>query len=105
MLQLEAVGGGDGFYLQVQGESDREGVLRFTMNAVANQVEGRLNLHKPNRPGDQKSFQDVGIPAILIFWEKAEQHNLPAEEDDEIDPRRVAQSGRMVSLGLMMLAR
>jgi hypothetical protein len=42
---------------------------------------------------------------MLIRWEKAETDNLPAEFDDEIDPDRLAQTGRTLTLAAMMLAR
>jgi hypothetical protein len=104
-LQLEAVGGGGGFYLQAQGDPDREGVLRFTVDAAAGQVEGRLDLVRSSRNSDHESFRRAGIPAMLIYWEEANRENLPAPLADEIDPYRLGVTGRTVTLALMMLAR
>jgi Zn-dependent M28 family amino/carboxypeptidase len=105
MLQLEAVGGGHGFRLQALGDRHREAVLRFTMETAANQLEGRLKLPlNLSYPSDQESFQNLGIPALLIRWEKAEEQNLPAEHDDELDPFRIGLTGRTSTLAVMMLA-
>ncbi len=104
MFQLEAVGGGRGFRLQTQGDPSREAVLRFLMEVAARQVEARLILAEPTHSGDQESFQWMGVPAVLIRWEKAEAENVPVQFDDEIDPLRLGQTGRTVTLAVMMLA-
>ncbi|MFC1976371.1 hypothetical protein ACFLXQ_08220 [Chloroflexota bacterium] len=74
-----------GLYLPGQSEPDSEGVLRFSLDSAAGQVEGRLSLRKPSRSSDQDSFRQVGIPAMFVYWEKAAPGNLPAEFDDEVD--------------------
>ncbi|MBN1995256.1 MAG: M20/M25/M40 family metallo-hydrolase [Anaerolineae bacterium] len=104
MFQLEAVGGGRGFRLQAHGDKE-EVMLRFTVEAAARQVEARLNsFPKSAPPSDHESFRRKGIPAMLISWEKAATENLPLPYDDEIDLLRLGQTGRTVTLALMMLA-
>jgi hypothetical protein len=105
LLQLEAVGGGRGFRLELQGDRQREAAVRFLLEAAGGQVDARLTASPPELSGDQSPFQWLGVPAMLIRWEKAETDNLPAEFDDEIDPDRLAQAGRTLTLTAMMLAR
>jgi hypothetical protein len=104
VLQLEAVGGGRGFRLQIQGDREREAALRFLIEAAAGQVAARVTSAAAEQTGDQTSFQWLGVPAMLIRWEKAEVDNLPAEFDDEIKPERLGQAGRTVTLTALMLA-
>ena len=79
-------------------------MLRFTMDAAAGQVETRLNsFPKSSPPSDHELFRRQEIPALLVFWEKAKEHNLPAQHDDEIDPLRLGQTGRAVTLAMMIL--
>jgi Zn-dependent M28 family amino/carboxypeptidase len=105
ILQLEAVGGGRGFRLQAQGDWQREAVLRFATETAANQMEARLAWTEVDQPASRESFRNLGIPGLLLRWEKAEPHNLPAEFDDEVEPLRLGQTGRTVTLASMMLAR
>jgi len=104
MVQLEAIGGGRGFWLQAEGNPALDQALRLTFEAAAQAVEARLQTLNPVQPGGQAVFQERGIPSLLIHWENASALNLPAEADDEIKPERLKQSGETVTLGLMMLS-
>lgn len=104
MVQLEAIGGGRGFWLQTEGNPALDQALRLTFEAAAQAVEARLQTLNPVQPGSPTFFQERGIPSLLVHWENASALNLPAEADDEIKPERLQQSGETVTLGLMMLS-
>ncbi|MFQ5421526.1 MAG: M28 family metallopeptidase, partial [Anaerolineae bacterium] len=105
LVELDAIGGGSGYYLQAQGDPNREAVLRFSIAAAARQIEGRLDLVKSSRSGAQETFRAVGVPAMLVYWKGAAQKSLPADLADKIDSYRLGVTGRAVALTLMMLAR
>lgn len=134
MLQMDAVGGGGGHYMEVQGFQEQEGLLRFDMQVAEDLVDGRLKLAVPSevasmysgsagpelylspfegvanqllnaRPSDQMPFHAAGIPAVLITWRGANEDNWPDEIADEVEPYRLEVTGRMVTLVMMNLAR
>ncbi len=132
MLQLDAVAGGSGHYMEVQGLRQQEGLLMFNMQAAEDLVDGRLKLAVPAemtkvesteisdiymspfdglanqllnaRPSDQAPFHQLGIPSILVTWRGANEDNWPDEIADEAEPYRLGVTGRMVTLSLMMTA-
>jgi len=106
LFQLDAVGGGfAGFRLEAQGNQQREGLLLWTLDAAADQVEGRFILGKTDRHSDERPFQEAGIPAVLLTWVGSSEDNLPGGLDYEVDPYKLGVTGRTVTLALMMLAR
>jgi len=105
MLQLDAVGGGSGYYLEARGEWEQDGVLLFSMMATEDLADGRLALRGQARESDQVPFHEVGLPTLLITWRGASEDNWPVEIADEVDPYRLGVTGRMVTLALMSIAR
>jgi hypothetical protein len=104
VLALDAVGGGRGYFLEAQGDPEREGVLRFTVQAAEQWVDGRLTLTRPSQTSDHTPFQEVGIPGLLLTWRESSEDNLPAEFADPVEPYRLGVTGKMVALTLMALA-
>jgi Zn-dependent M28 family amino/carboxypeptidase len=105
MLQLDAVGGGDGYYLEAQGGGDREGLLLFALATAEEWVDGRLAIKALWAEGDHVTFREVGIPTLLIAWRDASERNWPVGLADEVEPYRLGVTGRVLSLALMALAR
>jgi Zn-dependent M28 family amino/carboxypeptidase len=105
MVQLDTVGGGDGYYLEAQSEGEPEGLLLFNLMATEDLVDGRLALSNKWGQSDQVPFYDAGVPALLLTWREASDDNWPVEIADEVDPYRLGVTGRMVSLAVMSLAR
>jgi Zn-dependent M28 family amino/carboxypeptidase len=105
MLQLDTVGGGNGYYLEAQGGSAREGLLLFNLQVADEWVDGRLTLGGRWAPSDQVSFAEAGIPSLLITWRGSSEDNLPAGIADEVDPYRLGVTGRIVTLAVMATAR
>ncbi len=105
MLQLDAVGGGSGYYLEARGEWEQDGMLLFSMMATEDLVDGRLALRGQSGESDQVPFHEAGLPTLLITWRGASEDNWPVEIADEVDPYRLGVTGRMVTLALMSVAR
>jgi Zn-dependent M28 family amino/carboxypeptidase len=104
-LQLDAVGGGHGYYLEAQGGGDREGLLLFNLMVAEELVDGRFAVRARGNESDQVPFQDAGIPTLLISWREASERNWPVELADEVQLDRLGITGRMVALAAMALAR
>jgi Zn-dependent M28 family amino/carboxypeptidase len=133
VLQLDAVGGGGGHYMEAQGFREQEGLLLFSMQVAEDLVDGRLKLAaqaaldqpveaEPGRvlyaspweglssmllntqPSDQAVFHQLGISAVLVTWRGANEDNWPDEIADEVEPYRLGVTGRMVTLVLMTVA-
>ncbi len=105
MLQLDAVGGGGGYYLEARGEWEQDGVLLFSMMATEDLIDGRLALRGQSGESDQVPFHKAGLPTLLITWRGGSEDNWPVEIADEVDPYRLGVTGRMVTLALMSMAR
>jgi hypothetical protein len=132
MLQLDAVGGGSGHYMEAQGLWDREGLLLFACEVAAGEVDGRLKLSAPpqedtvsnlgtelymapwegriakmlqSRTSDQVPFRQADIPTLLVTWRGSSEDNWPVGIADEVEPYRLGVTGRMVTFVAMSLAR
>ncbi|MBN1584227.1 MAG: M20/M25/M40 family metallo-hydrolase [Anaerolineae bacterium] len=104
-IHLDAVGGGDGFFLQVEGTPAQEGLLRFGFQVAEERVDGRLALAKPSDQGDHLPFRERGVPSTLVAWRDASEENLPDEMADQVEPYRLGVAGRMVIFALVSIAK
>jgi hypothetical protein len=108
IVQLDAVGGGDGYFLEAQGDPEREGHLRFVMQAAEEWVDGRLTLTRPTKRSDHSPFRELdiqpSIPGLLLTWRESSETNLPTEFADPVEPYRLGVTGKMTTLALMALA-
>jgi uncharacterized protein len=106
VLHLEAVGGGEGYYLGAEGDRVQDGLLRFTMERAEEVLDGRLSVSSPpTRDDPVVLFREAGIPTLRLRWREASEENWPIEYADEVQPYRLGVTGRMVTLALMALAR
>jgi hypothetical protein len=132
MLQLDAVGGGAGHYMEAEGLRETEGQLLFSMEAAEDLVDGRLQLTAPRetsllseekdpiyisifegvssqwvraKQSDHAPFRQIGVPTLLVTWRGASEDNWPVEIADEVEPYRLGVTGRMVTLVMMSVAR
>jgi Zn-dependent M28 family amino/carboxypeptidase len=104
VIQLDAVGGGRGYFLEAQGDPSREGLLRFTIEASEAWVDGRLTLTRPLGQSDHSPFREAGIPGLLLTWRESSDENLPDELADPVQAYRLGVTGRMLAITLMALA-
>jgi len=127
-LQLDAIGGGDGYYLEASGEREKDGLLLFSIQKAGELTDSRLlttipELSSPPDPewvfsptslfsgtrmaitSDDLPFRQAGIPTLLLRWQKTSEHNLPDIFADQVLPERLYASGKVITATLMMLAR
>ena len=104
MLQLDMLGQGRGYYLDVSGDERQEAAILAHLDNAAGQVETRLNLHKYEGGSDHDSFHRLGIPAVVLAWEGAEDLHLPTDTADTIAASKLQATGRVVALALMTMA-
>ncbi|MBN1937338.1 MAG: M20/M25/M40 family metallo-hydrolase [Anaerolineae bacterium] len=106
VLQLDALGGGEGYYLEAHGaDANSSSSMRFALTVAEKAVDGRLALVKSAGQSDHLSFHELSIPSMLFTWRGASEENLPNEIADEVQVYRLGVSGRMIAFVLMSLAR
>jgi Zn-dependent M28 family amino/carboxypeptidase len=103
-LQLDGVGGGEGFFLSAQGEEEADGRLLTALTNSSEIFGEKALLFEGSVPGDQLPFKESGYPSLLVQWRLANEGNLPDEFGSRVDPGRLGSSGRLVTLTLMALA-
>ncbi|HUS85345.1 MAG TPA: M28 family peptidase, partial [Anaerolineales bacterium] len=126
VIQLDAVGGGMGYYLEALGTVDQDGLLLSRVAILEELAEGRLSLVMksaaevsrlsrlppqwiawPSREdafqSDQIPFMERGVPSLLLRWRKANETNLPVDLMDEVLLERLGAAGRTVILLTMSL--
>ncbi|MGB2897232.1 MAG: M28 family peptidase [Anaerolineales bacterium] len=128
MIQLDAIGGGTGYYLEAMGTVDQDGLLLSRVAIQDELAEVRLSLvmesaaevkrlsrlppewiEWPSREdafqSDQIPFMEQGVPSLLLRWRKADETNSPGDFMDEVLLERLGAAGRTVILLTMSLAR
>jgi uncharacterized protein len=105
MINLDALAGGEGYYLEAQGEWENDGLLLFGMMTAERWVDGRLSIKDHQGNNDHVPFQEAGIPTLLITWREASEANWPAPIANPVESYRLGVAGRMVTLAVMGLAR
>jgi aminopeptidase YwaD len=105
MLQLDGLGGGDGFYPGLQAQPGADAYLIRHVTAAADLLDQKL-VHVPS-PGesDHLPFGQRGIPAALVSWRLAGEQNLPDALANGVSEERLRTSGQVVALAMMMMAR
>ena len=105
MLQLDGVGGGEGFNLGANGSWEQDGSLIFNLSAASISLDEKLIITPSSVESDHLSFHQADIPAVLIAWRLANEDNLPDSIAQAVHPSRLGETGRITSLSLMNLAR
>jgi acetylornithine deacetylase/succinyl-diaminopimelate desuccinylase-like protein len=105
VIHMDAVGGGEGYYLGAQGTRTGEAYLRSTIQCAEDLLDGRLSMASPPRTDDPaRLYREADIPTLWLTWRGASEENWPAEHADLVEPYRLGVTGRMVTLALMALA-
>lgn len=105
VLQLDAVAGGSGFYIDAQGDLTDDASVLTALSTASALVESRLQTGRPSHASDATPFRSAGIPTALLTWTGASEDNWPDALADDVEPDRLGQSGRTAALALMQLAR
>ena len=100
VIQLDGIGGGDGFYPGVQGEWESDGQLLFRITS-----EEKVIYTPQFTPSDHFSFHDHPIPTLLISWRLADEDNYPDELTNRVIPEKLEICTEMAILALMGAAR
>jgi hypothetical protein len=100
MIQMDGIGGGDGFYPGVQGEWENDGQLLFRIKS-----EDKVVYTSQITPSDHFSFRDQSIPTLLISWRLANEDNYPDELTNNVSAEKLEICTEMVMLALMGAAR
>ena len=104
LIQLEGVGGGDGFVLGGQGDEVRDGLLLRGLETAVTQLNQKLVLTSNFSQSDHVSFTGQGFPTLLIAWRLAGEDNLPDDNAIIVKPENLQVSGQTAALLLMSLA-
>jgi hypothetical protein len=128
VLQLDAIGGGDGYYLEAQGNREKDALLLYSVEIASELAATRLQITPPQATAstdpallyspaslfdsvnmkitsDDVPFREVGIPVLLIKWQGASESNLPDSIADPVLLDRFENSGKTIFAALLMLAR
>jgi Zn-dependent M28 family amino/carboxypeptidase len=105
VLNLDAVGGGDGYYLEASGSPEQDGAMLFAVRVVQDLVDGRIAVRSDLAIGDQVPFRDADLSTLQLTWRGASEDNWPVELADEVEPYRLGVTGRIVGLVVMTFAR
>jgi uncharacterized protein len=105
MLQLDGVGGGEGFNLGAHGTWEEDGFILYNLSAASSSINEKLIFTPSMIESDHVSFHQADIPAVLIAWRLANEDNLPDSIAQAVHPTRIGTSGRITTLTLMNMAR
>ena len=104
LIQLEGVGGGDGFALGAEGDEDRDGFLLGSLETAVSLLDEKLIITPNTTSSDISSFAGQGFPTMLISWRLAGNANLSDETAVPVKAENLQLSGQAAALLLMSLA-
>ena len=105
VLELDTVGAGVGYYLDVHTERGKSPTLSYVFNNGAEQLKRRVSMEAYQDDGGHAPFHDNDVLAALLTWNDARHLRTPQDTVEEIDLPKLATTGEMVSLALYLLAR
>lgn len=105
LLNLDSVGGGPGPRLVGEGSWENAGSWLMALNASNTLLEGRLRLELPSVGSEQQPLAAQAVPTVLLTWQDAGDENWPDVIANEIDPVKLDNGGRILTLTVMALAR
>ena len=100
VIQMDGIGGGDGFNPGIQADWETDGQLLFRIQSDDNPIQ-----IPQVTTSDHFSFHDHPIPTLLMSWRLANEDNLPDNITNQVSPERLEICTRMTLLLLMGIAR
>ena len=100
MIQMDGIGGGDGFYPGIQGDWETDGQLLFRVP-----TDDKLVFTPQITPSDHFAFEDQSIPTLLVSWRLANEDNFPDDLSNRVSPEKLEFCGKLATLILMGAAR
>ena len=104
MIQIEGVGGGNGFDLGAQGDEQRDGWLSSNLETAVSLLDDKLVITPKTSVTDLESFAEQHFPSLLISWRLAGDTNLPDDLAVPVEEKNLRFSGQAAALLLMSLA-
>jgi Zn-dependent M28 family amino/carboxypeptidase len=104
VVQLDGLGGGGGFFPGMQGDGRQDTLLLHHAQVAANMMGEKIIVTADFTISDHQSFDEAGLPTLLFSWRLANEDNLPDGLANGVNPERLALTGRLAALTLMMLA-
>jgi Zn-dependent M28 family amino/carboxypeptidase len=104
MIQLDGLGGGGGFFPGIQGNPFRDMLPLHYAGIAANHLGEEFILSDLISESDHLTFSRSGIPVLLVNWRLADENNLPDVYANGVSPERLATTGTLAALLIMMLA-
>ena len=104
LVQLDGVGGGEGFKIGAQADPAMDGLLLQRLEAAAAIFDETLIFIGEQAVSDHTAFENAGLPALLVQWRLASEANLPTGVGNAVHTPRLGEIGRLVALLLMALA-
>ncbi len=109
VINVDAVGGGEGYYLEALGLWEQEGEALYALTNAQPLIEGRFRITALDSELAERSglafFREKYIPGVLISWSGANEDNWPDELADEIKPERLSLAGRLTAFLIMQAGR
>jgi Zn-dependent M28 family amino/carboxypeptidase/uncharacterized protein YchJ len=105
MLELDTVGAGRGYYLDVHAVRGKSPGLSHVLNNGAEQLKRRVSTEAYQGDGGHVPFHDNGVLTALLSWSDARDLRTPKDTAETIDLPKLATTGEVVSLALYLLAR
>ena len=105
LLNLDSIGGGPGPRLVNEGSWELAGSWLMAFNAANTLLDARLRAELPTTGGDHEPFLAQHVPSLLLAWQDAGDVNWPDLIANEIDMTKLRNSGRVIALAVMALAR
>ncbi len=103
VLVLDQVGQARSYYLTWDGDKSREGRLLYTLALAAELVDRRGSPGKYRGVNSHQMFQQAGVPTALLFWPDADDVHQPEDTPDTLDLAKLAVTGEVLTLTLLML--
>lgn len=105
LLNLDSIGGGPGPRLVNEGSWELAGNWLMAFTAANTLLDGRLRSELPSSGGDHQPFLEQHVPALLLAWQDTGDANWPDLIASEIDMTKLRNSGRIIALAVMAIAR
>ena len=106
LLALDTVGAARSFYLNLEGQRDgQEAELLYSLELAADLLQRRVSAAAYKGGNTHAAFHERGVPSALLFWPSAEGIHTPDDTPGLLEPYKMATTGEVVALTVMMAAR
>jgi len=101
---LDRVGQARSYYLNLDGDAERAGELLYALSWAGELLDRRVSAGVFKGSNAAKLFGQQGAPAVLLFWPDASYIHTPEDIPDSLEPYKLATTGEVLALAVMMVA-